>query len=665
MLMVVDVSLRCVSYDVLRRLLGEHDMVENFRSWYSAHVKEMTSKVAFVAIQSFLVAYHFEEAAGPGPLRCTLGDVAKDVVARLMRWTSVPDKDGIQCAMDMFLSLWDNHHQTRSADGMAVAIQRRFWYSYARWNTLRRLGTFFVARSFTMETFRRSPVRVCVQIVNNEEIARKYMIWIHRMVFVANQQKTADDTEHFEYDPETMSFHVARMAFFTGAHLQSLVMMAMVTHVELGQASAAVMPLLDRNLQGDITNVRGMLRALVTFADVYDRWWETNREVVVTRMQHIIYNRSFMVAVGSTIHAVTIEAVRMHYIIMAGVEEAEEFCCNSPVMKALEVSKQQRFWTDELSRDSTNHELLVNPEFVLQHNECYLSLQATYFDPVSSRLQRSQSVGRGDLVVPLLIEMQAAVLRCSRTPEDAWGIVNAFSMVKIHEDLGYLEREFATYMDYMLTTYAIPYVRDPQRINALRLQWDAIDNKSDVDRVMFFAFCVVREMRVVEENIGINMMKTAQWAQRREMMTKRLPKTIVNTKQWFLQVMGRLSESEFHRIRTGDPFMMLNFLERAFTDLVWDNQRLTEALLPEILSMDASRLRNVRCLLEGVSDSQEARRVFTEVVTANRVPKTAKFTPSSGFMLAARQLRRLLLVCRTVHTPTISALITDCAIRSF
>ena len=129
--------------------------------------------------------------------------------------------------------------------------------------------------------------------------------------------------------------------------------------------------------------------------------------------------------------------------------------------------------------------------------------------------------------------------------------------------------------------------------------------------------------------------------------------------------MGRLSDAEFHRIKTGDPFMMLNFLERAFTDLVWDNQRLTEALLPEILSMDASRLRNVRCLLEGMPDSQEARRVFTEVVTANRVPKTAKFTPSSGFMLAARQLRRLLLVCRTVHTPTISALITDCAIRSF
>lgn len=654
--MILDPSLKLVSYDVLRRMLAEHDVVEEFRAWYCTHVREITPTVAVTALKAVLVVYHFDDAVGPGMLRDTLGDVAKDVVARLSRWGAAPDVDGIRCAMDMFLSLWSNHHQTRSGDGMARVIQRRFWYSHARWNTLKRLGVFFTARRFSMEAFRDSPIRLCFQVASSEEVARKYGMWIHRMVFAANQRRTDGDDEVFEFDQDTMSFHVARTALLVHTHLAELVMMVGFVNAQLAQSAIALMPLLGAGLLGETTHSRAMLRALESFADVYYGWWDSNKDTILLRLQHLIYNRSYLLAMGSTIHAVTIEMVRLQYIIMAGVDEAEAFCTHSPQMRMLKNSQNHKFWNDSLTRDQTMHELLMDPDFLLKPAECYRELEDNYVR------NPPRSVGDNEFL-DMIANFQAAAIRCCRTPEEAWGVVGAFDLDKVRLDPSFLEHnDFESYIDTILVAHVFPLTRNPQRTVALRLQWDdlGLSGKGDATRAMLFAFGAVREMRVHEENVGITMMRAVNWVQRRELLRRRLPTVLTNTRSWFLHTLARVHGSEIVRIRSGDPYMMLSFLGKAFCDLVWDNRQLSESALPEILHMDLARLQDTRYLIHDVDDTAEARRVFTELMVSDRVPRTARFIPSSDFVLAAKKVRRVMLVCRTVHAQTASKVMLEC-----
>jgi hypothetical protein len=213
----------------------------------------------------------------------------------------------------------------------------------------------------------------------------------------------------------------------------------------------------------------------------------------------------------------------------------------------------------------------------------------------------------------MVANFQAAALRCCRTPEEAWGVVAAFSVDKVRVDPSFLLGSgFESYMDTILVSHVFPLMRDPPRVVTLRLQWDDMGSsgKGSVARAMVFAFNVVREMRVHEENVGIGMMRAVNWIQRRELLRRNVPTVLSNTTSWFMHSLARVPRGDIARIRGGDPFVMLSFLGKAFTDLVWDDRQLSELALPEILQMDLSRLQDIRYLVYDMVDTPEVRGVF-------------------------------------------------------
>lgn len=651
-----DAAFKSFPFRVMHDLISDGDVVDAFQAWYAANVRQIARPAAGMVLKAFTAVYHFEQAVGEGMFKLTVRDIAKDVVSRLENFDEMRDVEGLCCAVDMFLATWENHHHQPSSDYMARVIQIRFWFSYARWNTMPRLSRFFRNQRFSVDVFRNMPFRNCVQVATNLKLNDRFGCWIKRMVYVANSQKKDDDSEHFAYSDDVMGFRMARLAILAHTHLAETITLTGMPSERLSGPAAVLAPLLDTCMAGDMSVARDMLRAFQAFATAHQAWWSVQKNVIMPDLQHQIYNRAFVFERGSGFQREILEMLQCQYVILTSSSEAAEFFNRSPQMRALRESKTTGLWENVLTFEEMMHELLLDPDFQLSAGQCYVTVSKRYHENMPASIS-------SELFLPMLTDIQGAAIRCCFFAQDAFGVVSAFQLDRVREDRSFLDRGFADYAGQIILNHLVVLFRNATRAGTWRMAWaDMQADHDNVARVMSLMWECALDLRVCEENFSIDKSKTIHWVERRAVLSRK-PKTTVNTIAWLKECLDRVDDSSMRLLVAGEPFVIMRFHDTALVDLVWDNTRMSPALLPEILDMDVARLQEVRDLIEGMPDSVESRRVFAEVMISDKVPRNARFAPPASFMTAARKLRKVMQGCRIVHGDTTAAIFGDLASR--
>ena len=642
-------SFQSMSFETIRLWALDDANVESFRSWYCANVADgMDTAKASVVLKAFLVAYHFESAVPPGILRFMVHDAAKDVVDRISRWDQVQDVRGLGNAVDMFTSAWSNHHQSlKPYDFMARTIQSRFWLSCARWKTRARCIKAFSVARFNVESFRTMTFGECSSdALVSEALESIYDVYVKRLAAMAA----------LPYDADIMCYRNARMALLMHTHAPELAMVIGPPSPELLALSTRFAEMFDRCIRGDYACVLEVLESMREFGQAYNEWWRVNQTTVVTRIEQQIYAQAFLASIshGRAMEPGLAEELLKRYATLVSMRAAKAFRDESTQMKALRRSMLSPFWGYVLTPERIMHELAIDPAFTIKYDNCYRLNFRSYADNVPTSAE-------SETFMPMLFDMQAGVMRCCQVGGDAWAVIAGF---QLDRDPSFFAHGFKDYAETVLLHHVLGRMSDATRARELRWKWDEMSKDHDnISIVMPFLFECVKELRVQWENKVVDSVKAINTLRRQEILMRR-PAVVDRTEQWLTDAMARVERgNELELLQAGEPFMLMRFHDRALVDLVWDNKRLSQDTVPEIVQMDLMRIQEIRGMIEYMDDTPEMRHLFMEIMIADRVPRSAKIVPPPALVSAAKKLRRVLLVSRALHGDMITDIVCKTAAR--
>ena len=617
-------------------------MITAFKEWFVCNVSQtfvMIEKNAAIVLKAILVSVHFERAVEKGVLMHIVGSTAREVFDRLSAWDYNAHEIGLCSAIEMFLSTYENHQRSlKPYDYMASIIQSRFWFSHARWLTNPRLILYFANRNFNMDSLYNISWGECEKIFSSKNFTRNYNIWIRRLATVVSRKYGRSD---LVYHAEAMSLKVVKFAILVRMHLSTEMTMASPALDGVNREGRLLLPLLDRCLRGDYSEAAAMLAQLVVFWHAYQRWCLDDMERMCTRMQHQIYSVSISMSITGRGGAFLglLKDYTEKYSSITSNEDVAEFYDNSPQMRALRESEASPLWKRVYSMEQIMHELLIDPDFTIHSDMCYQGVTKRY----ASNLPTSTA---SESFLPMLVDIQAAAMYACRTGIDGWHVVALFNLDEIRAAVGNPGNQFAVYAT-RIVEFILSRMVNSQRMNAARIEWACINNRSNVQETMAFVFKCAKELRVQAENVLVQSSRAIPVDQRFRILSNN-PMLFIKTGAWIQSELDLLSRHELELVGAGEPFMLLRFHDRALANLIWNDQ-IDFTTLPEILTMDIIRIYAVRDLIETIDDTPTARYVFCELLTANHAPRSVNYTPPPRMVEAANQLRKIMILCRVVH----------------